>query len=162
MGDGVVSYNMRVTILITLVAVHAFATPAYLRDSSRSAQGEQTKEAKTRPPTESPSRVITMTAKDFEFDPAEIHLKVGEKVRLQVISSDRTHGIHISAFPDGAKANTPPGLAFTLGEDCWKLQKGVAVPVDIEATEPGAYSFLCCKSCGSGHKRMRGRIYVAP
>jgi heme/copper-type cytochrome/quinol oxidase subunit 2 len=42
-----------------------------------------------------------MTAKDFEFDPAEIHLKVGEKVRLQVISTDHTHGIHISAFRKG-------------------------------------------------------------
>jgi len=64
-----------------------------------------------------------MTAKDFEFDPAVIHLKVGDIVRLQVISSDRTHGLHISAFPDGAKVNTPPGLAFIFGEDCWKLKK---------------------------------------
>jgi cytochrome c oxidase subunit II len=153
---------MRVTILIAIAAVVVFATPAYMRDSSRSTQDEQTKPARKRPPAELPPRVIAMTAKDFEFDPAEIHLKVGEKVRLQVISADRTHGIHISAFPDGAQANTPPGLAFIFGEDCWKLKKGEAVPVDIEATEPGTYSFLCCKSCGAGHKRMTGRIYVAP
>ena len=113
-----------------------------------------------RPPTESPPRVIAIITKDFEFDPAEIHLKVGEKVRLQVISTDRTYGVHISAFPDGAKANTPPGLAFIFGEDCWKLKKGEAVPVDIEATEPGTYSFRCCKSCGTGQKQMTGRIYV--
>jgi len=161
-GAGVVRYNMRVTFLIAIAAVLVFATPAYMRESSRSTQAEQTKQTKTRPPTEPPPRVIAMTAKDFEFDPAEIHLKVGEKVRLQVTSSDRTHGIHISAFPDGAKANTPPGLAFIFGEDCWKLKKGEAVPVDIEATEPGTYSFLCCKSCGTGHKRMTGRIYVEP
>jgi hypothetical protein len=85
-----------------------------------------------RPPTESPPRVIAIITKDFEFDPAEIHLKVGEKVRLQVMSADRTHGIHTNAFSDGAKANTPPGLAFTFGGDCWKLKKGTAVPVDIE------------------------------
>ena len=64
----------------------------------------------------------------------------------------------ISAIPDGAKPNTPPGLAFILGEDCWRLKKGETVPVDIEASEPGTYSFLCCKSCGTGHKRMTGRI----
>jgi cytochrome c oxidase subunit II len=160
--DGLVRYNVRITILIAIAAVLVFATPAYMRDSSRSTQEEQTKQAKTKPPAEAPPRVIAMTAKDFEFDPAEIHLKVGEKVRLQIISSDRTHGIHISAFPDGAKANTPPGLAFIFGEDCWKLNKGVTVPVDIEATEPGTYSFLCCKSCGTDHKRMTGRIYVEP
>jgi cytochrome c oxidase subunit 2 len=157
-----VRYNIRVTLLIAIAAVLVFATPAYMRDSSRSTQDEQTKQTKTRPPTASPPRVIAITAKDFEFDPAEIHLKVGEKVRLQVTSSNRTHGIHISAFPDGAKANTPPGLAFIFGEDCWKLKKGEAVPVDIEATEPGTYSFLCCKSCGTGHKQMKGRIYVEP
>jgi cytochrome c oxidase subunit II len=154
--------KMWVTILTAIAAVLVFATPAYMRDSSRSKQDEQTKQAKKRPTTEQTPRVIAMTAKDFEFDPAEIHLKVGEKVRLQVISADRTHGIHISAFPDGARANTPPGLAFIFGEDCWKLKKGEAVPVDIEATEPGTYSFVCCKSCGTGHKRMTGRIYVEP
>lgn len=111
---------------------------------------------------EAPARIIAMTAKDFEFDPAVIHMKVGDKVRLEVISSDRTHGLHISAFPDGAKVNTPPGLAFIFGEDCWKLKKGESVPVDIEATEPGTYSFTCCKSCGTGHKRMKGQIIVEP
>jgi heme/copper-type cytochrome/quinol oxidase subunit 2 len=111
---------------------------------------------------EQPPRIIAMAAKDFEFDPALIHLKVGEKVQLRVISSDRTHGLHISAFPDGAKVNTPPGLAFIFGEDCWKLKKGESVPVDIEATEPGTYSFQCCKSCGTGHKRMKGQIMVEP
>src|SRR5271156_407520 len=162
MGDGVVRLNVRVTILIAITSVLVFATPAYMRDASRSTQEEQTKPPKTKSPTEPPPRVIAMTAKDFQFDPAEIHLKVGEKVRLQVISSDRTHGIHISAFPDAAKANTPPGLSFIFGEDCWKLRKGEVVPFDIEATEPGTYSFRCCKSCGTGQKQMTGRIYVEP
>jgi heme/copper-type cytochrome/quinol oxidase subunit 2 len=103
-----------------------------------------------------------MTAKNYEFVPAVIHLKVGDRVRLEVISSDRTHGLHISAFPDGAQPNTAPGLAFIFGEDCWKLKKGEAVPVEIEATEPGTYSFQCCKSCGTGHKRMKGQIIVEP
>jgi heme/copper-type cytochrome/quinol oxidase subunit 2 len=162
MGGGVVRFNMRATILIAFAAVLVFASPAYMRAPSRSTQEEQTENAKKKPPAEAPPRVIAMTAKDFAFDPAEIHLKVGEKVRLQVISSDRTHGIHVSAFPDGAKANTPPGLSFIFGEDCWKLRKGEAVPVDIEATEPGTYSFRCCKSCGTGQTQMTGRIYVEP
>jgi heme/copper-type cytochrome/quinol oxidase subunit 2 len=160
MEDGLVRLNTHVMMLIAIAAVLVFSTPAYVQDPSRSTQDEQDQKEKTKPPSEPPPRVIVMTAKDFEFDPSEIHLKVGEKVRLQVVSSDRTHGIHISAFPDGAKANTPPGLAFTLGEDCWKLKKGEAVPVYIDATEPGTYSFLCCKSCGTGHKRMTGRIIV--
>ena len=162
LGDGLMRRNMSATASVAIATVLFFATPAYMRESSRSVQDDQTKKPKTKPAAEAPPRVIAMTAKDFAFDPAEIHLKVGEKVRLQVISSDRTHGIHVNAFPDGAKANTPPGLAFIFGEDCWKLRKGEAVPVDIEATEPGTYSFRCCKSCGTGQTQMTGRIYVLP
>jgi cytochrome c oxidase subunit II len=153
---------VRCTIVIALAAVLLCGTPAYMRDSSRATQEAQSGRAEKRPAVEAPGRVITMTAKDFEFDPAEIHLRVGDKVRLQVISTDRTHGIHISAFPEGAQSNTPPGLSFIFGEDCWKLRKGEAVPIDIDATEPGTYFFTCCKSCGNGHKTMKGRILVEP
>ncbi len=147
---------------IAVILMLAFAAPASVQSSTRSPQEDQTQKDKPHPKPEAPPRIIVMTAKDFEFAPAVIHLKVGDKVRLQVISSDRTHGLHISAFPDGAKANTPPGLAFILGEDCFKLKKGDSVPVDIEAAEPGTYSFQCCKSCGTGHKRMKGQIIVEP
>lgn len=138
----------------------AVAVARPTQSPARSPQEEQGDKPKRL--AEPPPRIIAMTAKNFEFDPAVIHMKVGDKIRLQVISTDRTHGLHISAFPDGAKANTAPGLAFIFGEDCWKLKKSESVPVDIEATEPGTYSFLCCKLCGSGHKRMKGQIIVEP
>jgi heme/copper-type cytochrome/quinol oxidase subunit 2 len=155
-------FYSRFAALLATAAVITFAVPGSMRTSARSPQDEQAPKPKPQRAAEPPPRNIAMTAKDFEFDPAVVHMKVGEKVRLQVISTDRTHGLHISAFPDGAKANTPPGLAFIFGEDCFKLKKGESVPVDIEATEPGRYSFLCCKLCGSGHKRMKGQIIVEP
>jgi heme/copper-type cytochrome/quinol oxidase subunit 2 len=152
--------DFRSAALLATAAMLAVAVAHPVQGSARSPQEEQGE--KTKRPAEPPPRIIAMTAKNFEFDPAVIHMKVGDKVRLQVISSDRTHGLHISAFPDGAKANTAPGLAFIFGEDCWKLKKDESVPVDIEATEPGTYSFQCCKACGTGHKRMKGQIIVEP
>ena len=152
--------DFRSAALLAMAAIVAAAVARPMQSSARLPQEEQSEKPKRS--AEPPPRVIPMTASNFEFDPAVIHLKVGDKVRLQVISSDRTHGLHISAFPDGAKANTAPGLAFIFGEDCWKLKKGESVPVDIEATEPGTYSFLCCKLCGPGHKRMKGQIVVEP
>lgn len=150
----------RSAALLASAAMLAVAVARPVQSNTRSPQEEQGEKPKRA--AEPAPRIIAMTATNFEFDPAVIHLKVGDKVRLQVISTDRTHGLHISAFPDGAKPNTPPGLAFIFGEDCWKLKKGEAVPVDIEATEPGTYSFLCCKLCGTGHKRMKGQIIVEP
>jgi heme/copper-type cytochrome/quinol oxidase subunit 2 len=154
--------DFRFVALLATAVMLSFVAPGSAHSSARSPQEQQGEKTKPQRSVEPPPRIIAMTAKDFEFDPAVIHMKVGDKVRLQVISSDRTHGLHISAFPDGAKVNTAPGLAFIFGEDCWKLKKGESVPVDIEATEPGTYSFQCCKSCGTGHKRMKGQIIVEP
>jgi cytochrome c oxidase subunit 2 len=116
----------------------------------------------TRPQHETPPRIISVTAKDFDFEPAVIHMKVDERVELDVTSSDKTHGIRISTFPDGARVNTAPGLSFANGEDCWKLKKGEMVEIGVVPTEPGTYTFTCCKLCGSGHKKMRGQIIVDP
>lgn len=154
--------HSRFARLLATAALLIFAAPGSMPGSPRSPQGDQDAKSKPKRAAEPPPRIIAMTAKDFAFDPEVIHMKVGEKVRLQVISTDRTHGLHVSAFPDGAKANTPPGLAFIFGEDCFKLKKGESVPVDIEATEPGTYTFDCCKACGTDHKRMRGQIIVEP
>jgi heme/copper-type cytochrome/quinol oxidase subunit 2 len=161
-GDALLKIDFRFAALLATAAVLGLAAPGSVQSSPRSPQEEQGEKPKPQRPVEAPPRIIAMTAKDFEFDPPVIHMKVGDKVRLEVISSDRTHGLHISAFPDGGKVNTAPGLAFIFGEDCWKLKKGESVAVDIEATEPGTYSFQCCKSCGTGHKRMKGQIIVEP
>jgi plastocyanin len=159
-GDAILKINFRFAALLATAAVLVFVVPGRVHSSARPVQDEKPPQQKPQRVVEAPPRIVAMTAKDFEFDPAVIHMKVGDKVRLEVISSDRTHGLHISAFPDGAKVNTPPGLAFIFGEDCWKLKKSESVPVDIEATEPGTYSFQCCKACGTGHKRMKGQIIV--
>jgi cytochrome c oxidase subunit II len=106
--------------------------------------------------------VLHMTAKDFEFDPPEIHVRQGAPVELHVVSTDHTHGIRISPFADGAKPNTPPGLSFINGEDCYKLKKDVEVTILFTGLDPGTYSFKCCKLCGMGHKRMVGKIIVDP
>lgn len=107
-----------------------------------------------------PPLVLHMTAKDFEFDPSEIHVRQGTTVQLLVTSMDHTHGIRISPFPDGRAPNTPPGLSFPYGQDCYKLKKGDQVTVEFTAYDPGTYSFQCCKACGSGHNRMVGKIIV--
>jgi heme/copper-type cytochrome/quinol oxidase subunit 2 len=113
-------------------------------------------------PANRPTRVVTLSTKDFTFAPQMIHLKVNEKVELDVTGGTEELGVRVNPFPDGAKANTPPGLSFLFGEDCYKVKKGQMVPILIEATEPGTYTFSCCKACGSKHKNMTGKIVVDP
>ncbi|MGH9746133.1 MAG: cupredoxin domain-containing protein [Candidatus Acidiferrales bacterium] len=113
-------------------------------------------------PSQRAARIIPVTAKNFDFEPAAIHVKVGEKIQLKLTSVDRTHGIRINPFPSGTKPNTPPGLSFTYGDDCLKLKKDVTATLEFTAEAPGTYAFACCKKCGTGHGRMKGEIIVEP
>jgi len=144
-------------LAISLAIVGALGLPTPAIPEPQDAQKPDSHEPANRPP-----RVISVTARDFTFDPLVIHLKVNEKVELDVVSAGISTGIRINPFPDGAKSNTPPGLSFLFGEDCYKLKKGEMVPILIEATEPGTYSYACCKGCGSNHKVMPGHIIVDP
>jgi cytochrome c oxidase subunit 2 len=118
-------------------------------------------QAQEKPP-EHPPRIIQVTAKNFEFDPSVIRVKVGEKVQLKIRSLDRTHGIRIDPFPEGRQPNTPPGLSFTYGDDCLKLKKDLTETLEFTAQALGTYAFSCCKKCGKGHGGMKGKIIVEP
>jgi cytochrome c oxidase subunit 2 len=107
-------------------------------------------------------RVIEVSAKKYEFAPAEIHVKKGERVELRVHSVDETHGIKIDVYPQGAKDKTAPGLLFDHPEANGKVEKKVDQVLDFVAAEPGTYDFKCAKLCGMGHGRMQGKLIVEP
>jgi cytochrome c oxidase subunit II len=107
-------------------------------------------------------RVIEVSAKKYEFTPAEIHVKKGERVELKVHSVDETHGIKIDVYPEGTKDKTSPGLVFGHPETNGKVEKSVDQAVDFVANEPGTYDFKCAKLCGMGHRHMQGKLIVEP
>jgi heme/copper-type cytochrome/quinol oxidase subunit 2 len=146
-----------IEIAILVAIAFALATPARAQEPPDAVTPEP-----PHSPANRPARVISVSAKDFAFAPQVIHLKVNEKVELDVTGGTEELGVRVNPFPDGAKANTPPGLSFLFGEDCYKIKKGQMVPILIEATEPGTYTFSCCKDCGSKHKNMIGKIVVDP
>jgi cytochrome c oxidase subunit 2 len=107
-------------------------------------------------------RVIEVSAKKYEFAPAEIRVKKGERVELRVHSVDDTHGIKIDVYPEGAKDKTAQGLVFDHPEANGKVEKKVDQLLDFVAAEPGTYDFKCAKLCGMGHGRMQGKLIVEP
>ncbi len=86
---------------------------------------------------------IKMTAKDFAFMPGEVRVKLGQKVRLIVTSTDVLHGIAIPAF--NVHADLPVGVATT---------------VEFTADQKGSFPFFCSVFCGSGHRGMKGMLIV--
>ena len=107
-------------------------------------------------------RVIEISAKKYEFDPAEIHVKLGEHVELKVHSIDEPHGIKIDVYPEGSKDKGKPGLTLEHPEQNVKVEKNVDQVIDLVASEAGTYDFKCAKVCGFGHGRMQGKLIVEP
>jgi cytochrome c oxidase subunit 2 len=73
----------------------------------------------------------------------ELHVPVGQKVKLIMASEDVIHDVFVPAFR--IKADVIPGKYTTE----W-----------FEATKPGRYHFFCAEYCGMNHSGMGGFVVV--
>ena len=96
-------------------------------------------------PAGAPAQKIKVTAKKFDFVPAEIHVKQGNHVVLEIQSLDVTHGIAIPHY--GIDVTLPPEKKVT---------------VEFYAAQAGTYPFHCSHFCGLGHGGMKGKVIVEP
>ena len=88
-------------------------------------------------------RVITITAKRFEFNPKEVRLKKGETVVLRLTSEDVTHGLMVRALH--------------LDMD---IEPGKTTDVKVTPTTAGRFTAICDHFCGSGHGNMKMTFIV--
>ncbi len=88
-------------------------------------------------------RVVTITAKRFEFSPSRITLKKGETVKLLLKSEDVTHGFLMKA----------------LGIDT-DIPAGETAEVTLTPQAPGKFTTICDHFCGAGHGNMKMTIVV--
>jgi cytochrome c oxidase subunit 2 len=86
---------------------------------------------------------ITMTAKNYEFDPAVVTVKKGDKVRLVITATDRKHGIKIEGYDIDQVLNT-----------------GDPTTIEFTADKAGTFEFKCSVYCGMGHRKMKGKLVV--
>jgi cytochrome c oxidase subunit 2 len=92
---------------------------------------------------ESQPRVVTISAKRFEFTPNQITLKRGEPVTLRVSAEDRDHGFYQKSL----------GIELDLTPDH-------ASEVTITPQTAGRFVAICDHFCGSGHGNMKMVINV--
>jgi len=88
-------------------------------------------------------RRIEITARRFVYEPAQIPLRVGERVVIAVRSIDFIHGMNL---PD-------------LGQR-YDLVPGRITQFELQPAKPGVIDFLCDNFCGDGHEQMNGRFVV--
>ncbi len=88
-------------------------------------------------------RIVHVTARQFEFEPARIMLKRGQPVRFDLVALDRLHGLNV------------PGLGIRA-----EITPGRIVSIRLTPQAAGSFAFVCDAFCGSGHDEMDGRIIV--
>lgn len=97
------------------------------------------------PATASAPREIEILAYRYAFEPSQVEVTEGDRVRLLVRSADGVHGLAIRQF--GVKQKIP-------------RKGGDAVAIDFVASRPGTFEILCSEDCGEGHSRMKGTLVV--
>jgi cytochrome c oxidase subunit 2 len=88
-------------------------------------------------------RVIPIVARKFEFEPAELTLKLGEPVILELTTADVHMGFDAPEL--GLHADIVAGKTARL---------------PFTPAKPGSFEFVCDVFCGSGHDEMSGMIKV--
>lgn len=73
----------------------------------------------------------------------ELHVPVGQRIKLVMTTEDVLHDFYIPAFR--TKADVVPGRYTTI----W-----------FEPTKPGKYRLFCAEYCGLNHSGMGGWVYV--
>lgn len=93
--------------------------------------------------TQQPVKTITIHAKKYEFMPAEITLKKGETVKLELTSDDVRHSLEVKAL--GINGD---------------MQKGKITDVTVTPEQTGDFKGKCGHFCGMGHDKMHFVVHV--
>lgn len=108
------------------------------------------------------SQIVEVTARKYAFEPSPIHVKAGTRVQLKITALDHAHGFQIERVPEGADKKSAPGLVFSSGPECYKIEKHKTEPIEFVAQTAGTYHFKCCVHCGIHHRSMKGELIVDP
>ena len=81
----------------------------------------------------------------FEYAPATMRVNPGDRVTLELVSTDVVHGLYVDGYDLDLTADPgqPKSLTFT-------------------ADQPGVFRFRCSVTCGPLHPFMLGRLQVGP
>ncbi|MDA2922994.1 cupredoxin domain-containing protein [Patescibacteria group bacterium AH-259-L07] len=118
-------------IVVVLIAIGGY----FLLQSEPQQQSE--------PEPQPQVKEFNIVARRFAFDPDTITVNKGDTVKLNITSTDTTHGLAISEF--GVNAILPPGETKTI---------------EFVASQSGSYTMFCSVACGSGHFDMKGTLIV--
>jgi cytochrome c oxidase subunit 2 len=85
-----------------------------------------------------------VSAKKYEFDPALIEVAANTLLKIHLKAIDKEHGFEIKGVKD----------------NCVKFSPNEPATIEFYADKAGEFEFACCKYCGMGHSKMKGKLVV--
>jgi len=98
-----------------------------------------------KPSTPSMEHFFHIEAGDFAYSPAILHVNPGDKVNIELTSTDVVHGLYVDGYDVSLTAD--PGQPATL---------------TFIADRPGTFRLRCSVTCGALHPFMTGKLQVGP
>jgi cytochrome c oxidase subunit 2 len=90
-------------------------------------------------------RLIRVEASRFQYSPGEISVNPGDRVTVELVSTDVAHGFSLD------------GYNFELKADPGQTATGTFI-----ADHDGVFRFRCSVACGNLHPFMLGKLHVGP
>jgi len=88
-------------------------------------------------------RTFRIEARQFAYSPSEIEVNPGDRVTIQLVSTDVVHGLYIDGY--GISVEADPGQSATL---------------TFIANKSGSFRVRCNVTCGAMHPFMIGKFTV--
>ncbi len=89
------------------------------------------------------ARTFRVDAGQFAYSPSTIDVNPGDRVTIQLVSTDVVHGLYVDGY--GVSVEADPGQTATL---------------TFVADKAGSFRFRCHVSCGAMHPFMIGKLNV--
>jgi len=94
-------------------------------------------------PENQPPRTIQVEMKKYTITPAEIRVKQGEAIDLEITSADTEHGFDVPEL----KISEP-------------VKKGMPARVRLDTSRKGTFKVECGIICGARHDEMRAQVVI--
>ena len=95
-------------------------------------------------PADAAVKEFDVSAKKYEFAPALIEVTANTLLKIHLKAIDKEHGFEIKGVKDS----------------CVKFKPDEPVTIEFYADKAGEFEFVCCKYCGFGHGKMKGKLVV--
>jgi len=120
--------------LATLVLLGGFAFPAWSETETPAGPDMR---------GEGPVKKVKMYARNWDWTPDEIRVKLGTRVIIDFVSEDASHGFELKAYK--IKVNLPQD------------KRG---RIEFVADKAGTFPWRCSRPCGNGCAKMTGTLVV--